>query len=201
MSGTLHSLFYFHLNIISRRQVLLLSPLYRQGAWGPKNAKHTLYKGLHRFFPITKLVFGSTQDRHMGVTLLPLQQRGGLGMPYLMTSNLRTVTLELMGAGRAWGTQELRKLALPCNVGECQRTGRLLWEGPENEERIGPRLGHPWAGGMIPNWKVSFCASLFFFNWSFYFKIFYSFYFTFLATPCGIGDLVPGLRIEPLPLA
>ena len=37
----------------------------------------------------------------MGVTLLPLQQRGGLGMPYLMTSNLRTVTLELMGAGRA----------------------------------------------------------------------------------------------------
>lgn len=78
MSGTLHSLFYFHLNIISRRQVLLLSPLYRQGAWGPKNAKHTLYKGLHCFFPIIKLVFGSTQDRHMGVTLLPLQQRGGL---------------------------------------------------------------------------------------------------------------------------
>lgn len=161
MSGTLHSLFYFHLNIISRRQVQLLSPLYRQGAWGPKNVKHTLYKGLQCFFPITKLVFGSTQDRHLGVTLLPLQQRWGLGMPYLMTSNLRTVILELMGAGRAWGTQELRKLVLPYNVGKCQHTGRLLWEGPENEEGIGPQLGHPWAGGMIPNWKVSFCASLF----------------------------------------
>ena len=41
----------------------------------PKNAKRTLYKGLHCFLPITKIVFGSTQDRHMGVTLLPPQQR------------------------------------------------------------------------------------------------------------------------------
>lgn len=95
-----HSLFYFHLNIIYR-QVLLLSPFLQTRAWGPKNVKHTLYQGL-QCFPHTSWVFGSAQDRHLGEwPFLPSSKGEGQGMPYLMTSNLRTVWyLRLMGAGR-----------------------------------------------------------------------------------------------------
>lgn len=106
-----------------------------------------------------------------------------------------------MGAGRAWGTQELRKLVLPYNVGECQHTGRLLWEGQKMRRGLAHNWGIPEQGGWFLTERFPFVPLSFFKLIIFYFKIFYSFYFPFSATPCGIGDLVPRLRIEPVPLA
>ena len=117
-------------------------------------------------FSITKLPLGAgkcTGQTYQSDPSAP-QQRWGAWMLYLKTANPRTVTLELMGVGRVrWGTQELGKLVLSCTVGKCKHRGGLLQERPEKRGGDWSMIGGPMSRGKIPNWRISFHASLFYF--------------------------------------